>query len=195
MTGGEAVSRRRADVVAGWLAIGAGLCWFAWAVANTAMSHRLEFAPAGSAPAVANALLTAGWNWLIAPAAVRLYLRFRSAGGAALLAATVAGLTSVSLWALGGLTHGSHLLETTYLALAAWWLFGLGAAAREPAPWFGTFTLVVAAFTALDAAFNVFEPVPFAMYVLAAPKLPLSATWSIATGVMLITTPHGRPTA
>jgi len=50
----------------------------------------------------------------------------------------------------------------------------------------GYFTLIVGAFTALDFLYSLFEPVPPVLYVLAAPKLPLSAAWNMATGVLLL---------
>jgi hypothetical protein len=171
---------------AGALAIVAGLCWFAWAIANTLTHQGLEQAPAGTPAAIANRALTAGWNLLLIPAIVRLYLRFRGEGSLTLLAASAAGALSVFLWALGGLTHNSRALETSYLALAAVWQLVLGVAALPRARTFGMFTLVLGAFTALDAIFNLFEPVPFAIYLLAAPKLPLAACWSVITGAMLV---------
>jgi len=190
------VTERNADRVAGVLAIGAGLCWFAWAVANTATSHRLEHATPGTAAGAANSLLTAGWNLLLIPGALRLYRRFRGAHRIALLVGTAAGVVSVSLWTYGGLRHGSQGLETTYLSLAAVWLLALGAAARSRSTGFGIFTLVVGCFTLLDAAFNVFEPVPFAIYLLAAPKLPLAAIWSLSAGILLARTEReGAPDA
>jgi hypothetical protein len=173
------------DRTAGALAIVAGLCWFAWATANTVTPHGLEQAPPGTAAAIANSALTAGWNLLLIPAIVRLYLRFRGEASLTLLAASAAGTISVCLWALGGLTQNSRPLETTYLPLAALWVLVLGVAAVPRAPTFGIFTLVLGAFTALDAIFNLFEPVPFAIYLLAAPKLPLAACWSVTAGAML----------
>jgi len=47
------------------------------------------------------------------------------------------------------------------------------------------FALLVGGFTALDAAFGLFEPMPFALYLLAAPKLPLAALWSVTLGVTI----------
>jgi hypothetical protein len=172
--------------IAGLLAIAAGLSWLAWAVLNTLTSHRLEHAAGGTPAAIANNLLTAGWNFLLLPAAVRLHLRFRRPGDSILLVATAAGMLSVALWGASGLIGTSRSLETTYLALASVWLLVLGLRAVRTSRSFGVFTLTVAAFTALDAAFNLFEPVPFAVYLLAAPKLPLGAVWSLVTGVSLI---------
>ena len=50
----------------------------------------------------------------------------------------------------------------------------------------GIFALAVGGFTALDALFGLFEPMPFALYLLAAPKLPLAALWSVTLGVALL---------
>ena len=43
--------------------------------------------------------------------------------------------------------------------------------------WFGTFTLVLAAFALWDAVLTSWAGVPFALYLTAAPKLPLSIVW------------------
>jgi hypothetical protein len=44
----------------------------------------------------------------------------------------------------------------------------------------------VGGLTALDAVFGLFEPMPFALYLLAAPKLPLAAFWRMTLGVALV---------
>lgn len=173
-----------ADAVAGWLALAAGLCWFTWAIVNVATAGELD-RPTGPATALVGASLTAGWSLLLIPAALRMRRRFRG-DGRLLGPATVAGVLSMTLWAVGGVVGNSRPLETTYLALAAAWLVALGLASRSRSPRFGAFTLVVGAFTALDFAFNLFEPIPFALYLLASPKLPLSAAWSVTAGVSLI---------
>jgi hypothetical protein len=174
------------DRIAGVLAIFAGACWVAWAVINASTHRGLEMAAVGSAASIANALLTVGWNVLLIPAALRLYRRCSNPRPPAVMGATIAGVLSLMLWAIGGVTHISHALETTYLSLAAVWLLVLGTTLARTKHWFAYFTMVVGVFTALDALFNIFEPVPFAVYLLAAPKLPLSALWSLAAGVVLI---------
>ena len=103
-----------------------------------------------------------------------------------LLITTIAGILSFILWTIGGYTHISYSLETGYLALETVWLLAIGYSILEIIPIFGCFTLLVAAFTALDVIFNPFESVPFAIYILAAPKLPLWALWSLVAGVFLI---------
>ncbi len=175
-----------ADRWAGTLAVVAGSCWFGWAIANTATHQGLEHAAPGSWRSIVNASLTAGWNLLLIPAAVRLVtlapLRRRTAAATA----AAAGVVSLLLWTLGALAGNSRTLETTYLALAAVWLLPSGAAIVPRRPAFGRFTLVVGAFTALDCLFNQLEPIPFVIYLLAAPKLPLSAVWSVTLGVVLV---------
>ena len=174
------------DRVAGILACLAGLCWFAWAVINITSDHLLDRAASGSSAAAMNNLLTVGWNLLLIPAALRLYSHFRNSHPKMLLGATIAGVTSLTLWAAGAFTHISHNLETVYLVLGAVWLLGLGFSAVQNSRAFGYFTLLVGAITTLDAIFNLFEPIPFEVYLLAAPKLPLSALWSLVVGVFLI---------
>jgi hypothetical protein len=73
-----------------------------------------------------------------------------------------------------------------YPALGVIWLLNLGLSAVHHSRAFGYFTLLIGAITTLDAIFNLFEPIPFAIYLLAAPKLPLSALWSLVTGAFLI---------
>jgi hypothetical protein len=66
------------------------------------------------------------------------------------------------------------------------WLLGTGAILCSRRRGLGILALVVGAFTALDAVFGLFEPMPFALYLLAAPKLPLAAVWSATLGVALV---------
>jgi len=174
------------DRIAGILAVLAGLCWFAWAVINILSDRILERAAPGSLAAIANSLLTAGWNLLLIPSALRLHRYLQNSHPKMLLAATMAGILSLVLWALGGFTRISHNLESVYISLAAVWLLNLGLCTVHRSRAFGYFTLLVGAVTTLDAVFNLFEPIPFAIYLLAAPKLPLSALWSLVTGVFLI---------
>jgi len=160
----------------------------------------LEHSPPGSAALLAGSLLTAGWNLLLVPAALALHRRLRGPGARLLPLLTGAGIASLLLWAAGGLTRVTRTLELAYLMLAAIWLLGIAPLLRESHPRLSAFTFVVGAFTALDAIFNLLEPMPFALYVLAAPKLPLSASWDIAAGVVLLShrsreIAGGRPTA
>ncbi len=97
-----------------------------------------------------------------------------------------AGILSYLLWGFGGLGKITHTLETIYLSLAAVWLITLGGILRKNKKEFGYFTFIVGIFTALDAIFNLFEPIPFVLYLAASPKLPLSAIWSISAGILLL---------
>lgn len=139
----------------------------------------------GSTAANLNSMLIAAWNLLLIPAALRLYNQFRKSQPRLLLATTIAGIISFILWAAGGYTHISHTLETIYLILETVWLLGIGFSVVQNLPILGYFTLVVGAFTAVDVIFNLFEPMPFIIYLLAAPKLPLWALWSFIIGVVL----------
>ena len=105
------------------------------------------------------------------------------------LVAAGAGVLSLVSWSVGALTRNTNALEFVYLSLASVWLLIV---ARQMPPGhrrLAGFTLIVGLFTALDAVFNRFEPMPFAVYVLAAPKLPLCAIWSVSLGVSLWSTP------
>ena len=176
---------RTANRVAGWAALAAGACWVVWAVANTITHGEFERSTSPSVARMA-ALLTAGWNLLLIPAALRIHQSHHRSKKRFDFVFTVAGVLSLSLWALGGLTRVTPHLETVYLVLAAVWLLGIGPSLRPLHPRLAAFTLVVGAFTALDALFTLFEPMPFALYVLAAPKLPLSAAWSLSVGASLL---------
>jgi hypothetical protein len=176
---------RRADRIAGCCAILAGLCWFAWAIANSVTHRGLELSPPGSGLVRLGIFLTIGWNLLLIPAALRLFRASSSGHFSLSLVAAGAGILSLVSWSVGALTRNTHALEFAYLALASVWLL---IAARLMPPGhrrLAGFTLIVGLFTALDAVFNRFEPMPFAVYVLAAPKLPLSAIWSVCIGVSL----------
>ena len=60
-----------------------------------------------------------------------------------------AGSLALLLWAFGSATCTiTPVLEVSYLALSAVWWGGLGSALRAERRWFGTFTLVLAAFAA-----------------------------------------------
>jgi hypothetical protein len=129
--------------------------------------------------------LTLGWTLLLIPAVLRARAALGSPGSRTLAWATAAGVCSPLLWALGASTRFVPYLEITYNALAGWWLLGLGAFLMSRRRGLAILALVVGAFTALDAVFGLFEPMPFALYLLAAPKLPLAAIWSAALGLAL----------
>ena len=77
------------------------------------------------------------------------------------------------------------MLEVTYLALSAVWWLGIGIVLRRSRRALGLFTIVVGAFAGLDAVLCLLEPLPSAVFAMAAPKLPLAAGWSILVGVVL----------
>ena len=176
-----------ADRASGIAAIAAGCAWFAWAIATTVTHGALESRGRGySCPVLAGKLLGAAWNFLLIPAAVReqLHLRGRRIDGMTM--ATAGGIVGLGLWGVGALTVITPALELVYLALGAIWLLALARAWRATRPNLARFTRVVGTFTALDAVFCLFEPMPAALYAIAWPKLPLAAIWSVTFGVMLV---------
>jgi len=192
------MDQRNADRVAGLAAIGAGLCWIVWALTNTLTQRGMEQSLSGSGAARLGGLLTAGWNLLLIPAALRLHQALKPLRPDVLPFLTGAGILSVSFWAFGGLTRITPSLETVYLTLAAVWLLGMAPILRVRHRCLAGFTLVVGGFTALDACFSLFEPMPYALYLLASPKLPLSALWSLSIGISLRAYPwsnHENPSS
>lgn len=161
----------------------AGACWVIWAIANTVTHGAFEHA---ASTARAAALLTVGWNLLLIPAAINIYQAQNRTTNVPQFLCTLAGVLSLSFWAFGGAIRITPRLETAYLTLAAVWMLGIGPSLRPLHPRFAIFTIIVGCFTALDAVFTLFEPMPFALYILAAPKLPLSAAWSVCLGITLV---------
>jgi len=178
-----------AERIAGIAAVLSGACWVMWAVGNTLSHGGLADGSgvfAGPRLAKVGPLLTAGWNLLLVPAALALWRRLHLSRPDLVLLYTVAGILSLTFWAFGGVTRITPTLEITYLALAAVWWIGIGSSLRTHGRRsLGTFTMIVGCFAALDALLCFCEPVPFALFVLAAPKLPLAATWSIVIGIVL----------
>lgn len=176
-----------ADRTAAVSAISAGLVWFVWAALSFSAPELLEAKPEVTGPRLAKLgpLLTAGWNILLIPAALSLHRKLSPRAPGLVMMFTVYGVLSLAFWAFGGVTQITPELEITYLALAAIWWLGTGTMLCRDARWLGVCTIVVGAFAALDALLSLFEPVPFEIYVLAAPKLPLCALWSILMGFAL----------
>ena len=171
--------------LAGAAAIAAGASWFAWAAINIATRGALESSPPGSAAARVALALTLGWTLLLIPAILSTHSALQPTAPRTLPIFTVAGVISPLLWAFGaGVGFVPHL-EIAYNALAAVWLLGTGPILLSRNRPLGIFAVVVGCFTALDAVFGLFEPMPFALYLLAAPKLPLAAFWSVTLGVAL----------
>jgi hypothetical protein len=100
----------------------------------------------------------------------------RGRASAAALTAFAAGIAWVAWVSINSRTIATPL-EVTYIALSAVWWGGIGLTIRAERKWFGTFTLVLAAFAAWDALLTAFVSVPFSLYLTAAPKLPLSIIW------------------
>ena len=70
--------------------------------------------------------------------------------------------------------------------MSALWWGGVGVAIRDTHRRFGAFTLLLAAFAMWDAVLTAFEPVPFTLYLTAAPKLPLAIVWDFWLGAVLL---------
>jgi len=127
----------------------------------------------------AGALLTAGWNLLLIPAAVAIWRWLGAKRPSFLRLYTVCGVVCLCFWAYGGATHSiTPPLETTYLMLSGVWWTGAGFAMHGEAKALGYFTIVLGMFALLDGVFSFLEPMPAAIYALAAPKLPLAVVWS-----------------
>ena len=183
---GDALTPRTRERLAGAGAIAAGASWFAWALINSTTGGALELSPPGSAAARLALALTLGWTLLLIPAVLRTHAALRPTAPRTLPVFTAAGVISPVLWAAGaGVGFVPHL-EIAYNVLAAVWLLGTGATLCSRRRSLGILALVVGGFTALDAVFGLFEPMPFALYLLAAPKLPLAAIWSVTLGMALV---------
>jgi len=78
------------------------------------------------------------------------------------------------------------MLEVSYLLLSGVWWVGIGNELRKKYRVFGIFTFIVGMFSLLDATLSFFEPLPFYIYVLAAPKLPLAIVWDFWLGLFLL---------
>jgi hypothetical protein len=177
---------RRASGVA---AFGAGIAWVAWAAINARTHGGLDIGSAavGEGLARLGALLTVAWNVLLLPPALVLHVAMRKEGSEVANVVTLAGIAALLFWAYGGATHGiTPALEVTYLTLSAVWWGGLGVCLRRDHPAFGMFTLVLAAFAFWDACLTAIEPVPWGLYLTAAPKLPLAILWDFWLAFILL---------
>jgi len=179
-------------------ALGAGLAWIAWAVINSRTHGGLDAGTPAIGPGLAltGALLMVAWNVLLLPAALVLHAHLESAAPERMRLVTLAGIVSLLFWAFGGATRTITIpLEVTYIALSAVWWGGLGLALRAEHRWFGTFTLVLAAFALWDAVLTSWAGVPFTFYLTAAPKLPLSIIWDFWLAWLLFTPRVGEERA
>ena len=174
---------------AGLGAIGAGIAWVAWVSINGRTHGGLDAGASavGEPLARVGALLMVAWNLLLVPAALTLGDELAPRARERMRLATLAGIASLLFWAIGGATRTiTAPLEVTYIALSAVWWGGIGLTIRAERRWFGTFTLVLAAFAAWDAFLTAFVSVPFSLYLTAAPKLPLSILWDFWVGYELV---------
>jgi len=174
----------------------AGTAWVLWAVINSRTHGGLDIGEAAVGERVwrAGALLMVGWNLLLIPAALVLHASLDS-HPYRVRVATACGLTSLLFWAYGGATHGiTPALEVTYILLSAVWWCGLGSAVWPTNRVFGGLTIVLGVFAFWDAALTAVEPVPFALYLTAAPKLPLSILWDFALAYFLLRRSMFAPT-
>jgi hypothetical protein len=169
--------------MAGLLAVLAGVCWLVWIAINsigeisTAQTPRL---------AKLTQVMIAGWNLLLIPAAIVIYDKIKTRDRDVVMLFTACGIVSLVFWAYGGasgtITPG---LEVVYLVLSGIWWTGISFRLADEKKYFATFTFVLGAFALLDALLSFFEPMPFYIYVFAAPKLPLSIIWDFWLGLAL----------
>lgn len=179
----------RDSSLAGVAAALAGVAWITWAAINARTHGGLDVGAAavGIRLGRAGQLLMVAWNVLLIPAALSLYSRLLTVHPERVRLSTACGLASLLFWAYGGATHGiTPALEVTYISLSAVWWCGIGATMWSTSKWFGGLTLVLGVFAAWDAVLTALEPIPFALYVTAAPKLPLSILWDFALAVLLL---------
>ena len=175
--------------MAGLGALGAGVAWVTWVSINARTHGGLDAGASaiGEPLARVGTLLMVAWNLLLVPAALTLGDELAPHARERMRLATLAGIASLLFWAIGGATHTiTAPLEVTYIALSAVWWGGIGITIRAERKWFGTFTLVLAAFAAWDAFLTAFVSVPFSLYLTAAPKLPLSIVWDFWVGYELV---------
>jgi len=175
--------------IAGSAAVLAGIAWVIWSYLNTRTHGGLDAGSlvVGERFARGGQLLMVAWNLLLIPVALTLYDQLVPERPARMRVVTVCGVASLCFWAYGGATHGiTPSLEVSYLALSAIWWCGIGATAWGSNRWFGGLTLALGVFAAWDAILTACEPVPFGLYLTAAPKLPLSILWDFAVGILLL---------
>jgi hypothetical protein len=175
--------------LAGACALGAGHAWIAWIAINSRTHGGLDAGPpaVGAGVARTGMLLMVAWNVLLLPAALVLHQHLETGARMRMRLVSLAGVASLLLWAYGGATRTiTTPLEVSYIALSAVWWGGLGWELRAEHRWFGTFTLVLAVFAVWDAVLTGWAGVPFALYLTAAPKLPLSIIWDFWLAWLLL---------
>jgi hypothetical protein len=174
---------------AGNAALLAGIAWVIWSYLNFRTHGGLDAGSSvvGERLARIGQLLMVAWNLLLIPVALTLHDQLVSEQPARMRVATVCGITSLCFWAYGGATRGiTPSLEVSYLTLSSIWWCGIGLTAWGSNRWFAGLTLTLGVFAGWDAALTALEPVPFGLYLTAAPKLPLSILWDFAVGLVLL---------
>jgi len=174
---------------AGAAAVCAGLAWVLWAGINTATHGALDVGAPAVSPRLARGgqLLMVAWNLLLLPVALALHAWLSPRQPERMRLATVCGIGAALFWAYGGATHGiTPVLEVSYLVLSGIWWVGVGTVLRQERRVVGVLTIVLGLFALWDATLTALEPVPFGLYLSAAPKLPLSILWDFAIGVTLV---------
>lgn len=179
--------------VAGFSAFAAGLAWVTWVALNSRTHGGLDAGPSivGERLGRLGALLMVSSNVLLIPAALELDASLREELGPSasrhIRLATAAGIISLLFWSLGAAMRTiTPALEVSYIALSSVWWTTLGFALLPRHRTFGSFTILLGAFALWDALLTAFEPVPFGLYVTAAPKLPLSIVWDFWLAAVLL---------
>lgn len=178
----------RSHTFAGAAAVCAGLAWIIWVIINISTGGGLDVGPKAVGPGVARLgeILTVAWNLLLLPA-VLLVFELGRRERPWMTGVTLCGILSFAFWAYGSATRTlTPSLEATYLVLSAVWWGGFGFFFRRSLPWFGLLTMILGAFSLWDAILTSFEPVPYALYMTASLKLPLSILWDFILGILLL---------
>jgi hypothetical protein len=174
---------------AGTAAILSGCGWILWTILNGVTHGKLDAGPPQTSERLFKfgELLTVSWNLLLIPAALALWRWLSVDKPNLVLLYTISGITSLLFWSFGGATHRiTPALETTYVLLSSIWWLGIGFALVPRSRALGIFSVVLGSFALMDGIFTILEPMPFGIYVLAAPKLPLAALWSFWIGKTLL---------
>jgi hypothetical protein len=174
--------------IAGITALLAGAAWIAWAVINAVTHGGLDAGPPTVSASMARAgrLLIAGFNLFLIPAAIVLWSWLRPGQAIRAGLISVCGLASLCLWAFAAVAQWiTPSVEVTYLALSGIWWCGLGVMLWPRMRFFAAFTLILGVFALWDSLLTALWPVPFSLYLTAAPKLPLSILWDFLLGSAL----------
>jgi hypothetical protein len=174
--------------IAGVTALLAGTAWIAWAAINIQTHGGLDAGPptVSASLALVGRLLTAAFNLFLVPAALALWSWLKPERPALTAVVSLCGLASLLLWACGAITERiTPHVEVTYLALSGVWWCGLGVMLWSRLRFLGAFTLILGVFALWDSLLTALWPLPFGLYLTAAPKLPLSMAWDFLLGLTL----------